>query len=173
MAGRTSCIISLCHGSLVFTEAFEAFMSPADTLQYIYSAWMFLFAVDLYFLQHPKNSFAHFCIITVATYSTLVNSVCTLCAVLLSSHVEMALSSIKSFTLELDGPADAAFVGGEVVSGQVVLELCRATRVHSMKVLGRGVATAHWLENRGMNSVYNDYTSKVTYFRKRQHLIRG
>ncbi|XP_005949085.1 arrestin domain-containing protein 2 isoform X4 [Haplochromis burtoni] len=84
----------------------------------------------------------------------------------------MALSSIKSFTLELDGPADAAFIGGEVVSGQVVLELCRATRVHSMKVLGRGVATAHWLENRGMNSVYNDYTSKVTYFRKRQHLIR-
>uniref|UniRef100_A0AAX7SUD6 Arrestin-like N-terminal domain-containing protein n=1 Tax=Astatotilapia calliptera TaxID=8154 RepID=A0AAX7SUD6_ASTCA len=85
----------------------------------------------------------------------------------------MALSSIKSFTLELDGPADAAFIGGEVVSGQVVLELRRATRVHSMKVLGRGVATAHWLENRGMNSVYNDYTSKVTYFRKRQHLIRA
>uniref|UniRef100_A0A3Q0RVR5 Arrestin-like N-terminal domain-containing protein n=1 Tax=Amphilophus citrinellus TaxID=61819 RepID=A0A3Q0RVR5_AMPCI len=85
----------------------------------------------------------------------------------------MTLSSIKSFTLELDGPADAAFTGGEVVSGQVVLELRRDTRVHSMKVLGRGVATAHWLENRGMNSVYNDYTSKITYFRKRQHLIRG
>ncbi|XP_030583359.1 arrestin domain-containing protein 2 isoform X2 [Archocentrus centrarchus] len=84
----------------------------------------------------------------------------------------MTLSSIKSFTLELDGPADAAFTGGEVVSGQVVLELRRDTRVHSMKVLGRGVATAHWLENRGMNSVYNDYTSKITYFRKRQHLIR-
>ncbi|KAI3368614.1 hypothetical protein L3Q82_025618, partial [Scortum barcoo] len=85
----------------------------------------------------------------------------------------MTLSSIRSFTLELDGPADAAFTGGEVVSGQVVLELRRDTRVHSMKVQGRGVATAHWLENRGMNSVYNDYTSKITYFRKRQHLIRG
>uniref|UniRef100_A0A4W6EX63 Arrestin-like N-terminal domain-containing protein n=1 Tax=Lates calcarifer TaxID=8187 RepID=A0A4W6EX63_LATCA len=85
----------------------------------------------------------------------------------------MTLSSIKSFTLELDGPADAAFTGGEVVSGQVVLDLRRDTRVHSMKVQGRGVATAHWLENRGMNSVYNDYTSKITYFRKRQHLIRG
>ena len=85
----------------------------------------------------------------------------------------MTLSTVKSFKLELDGPADAAFTGGEVVSGQVVLELRRDTRVHSMKVQGRGVATAHWLENRGMNSVYNDYTSKTTYFRKRQHLIRG
>ncbi|KAK5599525.1 hypothetical protein CRENBAI_019965 [Crenichthys baileyi] len=84
----------------------------------------------------------------------------------------MSLSSIKTFSLELDSPADAAFTVGEVVSGQVVLELCRDTRVHSMKVQGRGVATAHWLENRGMNSVYDDYTSKVTYFRKRQHLIR-
>ncbi|XP_068175704.1 arrestin domain-containing protein 3-like [Antennarius striatus] len=84
----------------------------------------------------------------------------------------MALSSVKSFTLELDGPPDAAFSGGEVVSGQVVLELRRDTRMYCMKVQGRGVATAHWLENKGMNSVYNDYTSKVTYFRKRQHLIR-
>lgn len=94
-------------------------------------------------------------------------------SVLFSHGSGMALSSIKSFTVELDGPADTAFVGGEIVSGQVVLELCRDTRVVSMKVQGRGVATAHWLENRGMNSVYNDYTSKVTYFRKRQHLIRG
>lgn len=93
--------------------------------------------------------------------------------VYLPSLTGMTLSSIKSFMLELDGPADAAFTGGEVVSGQVVLELRRDTRVHSMKVQGRGVATAHWLENRGMNSVYNDYTSKITYFRKRQHLIRG
>lgn len=91
----------------------------------------------------------------------------------LSSPLGMTLNSIKSFTLDLDGPADAAFTGGEVVSGQVILELRRDTRVHSMKVQGRGVATAHWLENRGMNSVYNDYTSKITYFRKRQHLIRG
>ncbi|XP_029285514.1 arrestin domain-containing protein 2-like isoform X1 [Cottoperca gobio] len=85
----------------------------------------------------------------------------------------MTLNTIKSFKLELDGPADAAFTGGEVVSGQVVLELRKDTRVHSMKVQGRGVAIAHWLENRGMNSVYNDYTSKITYFRKRQHLIRA
>lgn len=85
----------------------------------------------------------------------------------------MTLSSIKSFTLELDGGGDTAFSGGELVTGKVVLDLCRDTRVHSMKVQGRGVATAHWLENRGMNSVYNDYTSKITYFRKRQHLIQG
>lgn len=89
------------------------------------------------------------------------------------STPEMTLNNIKFFKLELDGPADAAFTGGELVSGQVVLELRRDTRVHSMKVQGRGVAIAHWLENRGMNSVYNDYTSNITYFRKRQHLIRG
>lgn len=87
----------------------------------------------------------------------------------------MTFRTIKSFKLELDGPADAVYSSGEAVSGQVVLELNRETKVRSMKVLGRGVATAHWLENRsvGMNSVYNDYTSKITYFRKRQHLIRG
>ncbi|XP_056132813.1 arrestin domain-containing protein 2-like [Lampris incognitus] len=87
----------------------------------------------------------------------------------------MTFSAIKSFTLELDGPADAVYSGGGVVSGQVVLELRRETGVRAMRVLGRGVATAHWLENRsvGMNSIYNDYTSKITYFRRRQHLIRG
>ncbi|KAM9796122.1 arrestin domain-containing protein 2 isoform X1 [Syngnathus typhle] len=87
--------------------------------------------------------------------------------------MSLKLNPIKSFKLELDSEGDAAFTGGEVVSGQVVLELHRDTKVHAMKVQGRGVATAHWLENRGMNSVYNDYTSRFTYFRKRQHLIRG
>lgn len=85
----------------------------------------------------------------------------------------MKLNCIKSFTVELDGPTEAAFMGGEVVSGVVVLELRKDTRVNSMKVQGRGVAMVHWLEDRGMNSVYNDYTSKITYFRKGQHLVRG
>ncbi|XP_066551433.1 arrestin domain-containing protein 3-like [Amia ocellicauda] len=87
----------------------------------------------------------------------------------------MQFKSIKSFTLELEGPADAVYTSGELLSGQVVLELNREVKVRALKVLGRGVATAHWLENRsvGMNTVYNDYTSKETYFRKRQHLIRG
>ncbi|KAK6320516.1 hypothetical protein J4Q44_G00096230 [Coregonus suidteri] len=87
----------------------------------------------------------------------------------------MTFNTIKSFKLELDGPGDAVYASSEIVSGQVVLELNRDTKVHSMKVLGRGVATAHWLENRsgGMKAVYNDYTSNITYFRKRQHLIRG
>lgn len=85
----------------------------------------------------------------------------------------MKLNCIKSFTVELDGSAEAAFSGGEVVSGLVVLELRKNTRVNSMKVQGRGVAMVHWLEDRGMHSVYNDYRSKITYFRKGQHLIRG
>ncbi|XP_028301452.1 arrestin domain-containing protein 2 isoform X2 [Gouania willdenowi] len=84
----------------------------------------------------------------------------------------MLLGAVKSFTLELYGAHDAAFTRGEVVAGQVVLELRRDIRVYSMKVQGRGVAEAHWLENRTMNSVHNDYTSKKTYFKRRQHLIR-
>ena len=87
----------------------------------------------------------------------------------------MAFSVLRSFTLELDRPSDAVYTSGEVVSGQVVLVLNNASKVRSMKVVGRGVAMAHWLENWtvGMNAEYNDYTSKITYFRKRQHLIRG
>uniref|UniRef100_A0A4W5LE61 Arrestin domain containing 2 n=1 Tax=Hucho hucho TaxID=62062 RepID=A0A4W5LE61_9TELE len=87
----------------------------------------------------------------------------------------MTFKTIKRFKLELDEPDDAVYASGEIVSGQVVLELNRETKVHSMKVIGRGVAAAHWVEDHsvGMNAVYNDYTSKITYFRKRQHLIRG
>eukprot|EP00063_Salmo_salar_P030013 XP_014004848.1 PREDICTED: arrestin domain-containing protein 2-like [Salmo salar] len=87
----------------------------------------------------------------------------------------MTFNTIKGFKLEFDGPGDAVYASSEILSGKVVLELNRDTKVDTMKVLGRGVATAHWLENRsgGMNAVYNDYTSKISYFRKRQHLIRG
>lgn len=87
----------------------------------------------------------------------------------------MAFQSVKLFALELDGPGDAVYSSGEMISGVVTLELNREIRVRALRVLGRGVAAAHWLENRsvGVNTVYNDYTSKITYFRKRQHLIRG
>lgn len=87
----------------------------------------------------------------------------------------MAFQSIKHFALVLDGPDDAVYNSGEMVTGVVVLELNRDIKVRALRVHGRGVATAHWLENRsvGVNTVYNDYTSKITYFRKRQHLIRG
>uniref|UniRef100_A0A673J7X2 Arrestin domain-containing protein 2-like n=2 Tax=Sinocyclocheilus rhinocerous TaxID=307959 RepID=A0A673J7X2_9TELE len=86
----------------------------------------------------------------------------------------MAFQSVKLFALELDGPEDAVYSSGEMVTGAVILELNREIKVRALRVLGRGVAAAHWLENRsvGVNTVYNDYTSKITYFRKRQHLIR-
>lgn len=64
MADRTSCIISLCHGSLVFTEALEAFMSPADTIVYI--LWLALSICSRpTFFTAPKNQFwtllQHYC----------------------------------------------------------------------------------------------------------------
>ncbi|XP_051967811.1 arrestin domain-containing protein 3-like [Xyrauchen texanus] len=87
----------------------------------------------------------------------------------------MAFQSITHFSLELDGSDDTVYSSGEMVTGIVVLEINREIKLRALSVHGRGVATAHWLDNRsvGVNTVYNDYTSKITYFRKRQHLIRG
>lgn len=87
----------------------------------------------------------------------------------------MTFRIICHFGLELDGPEDAMYTSGEVLSGKVVLELQREMRVSRLDVLGRGDATAHWLENRsaGVNTAYSDYTSKITYFRKKHRLIRG
>ncbi|XP_036441955.1 arrestin domain-containing protein 2 isoform X2 [Colossoma macropomum] len=86
----------------------------------------------------------------------------------------MTLQSIRRFALELDGPSDAVYSSGEVVSGKVVLELRGELKLSGLVVFGRGAATAHWLENRsaGVNTAYSDYTSKVIYFRKKQRLIR-
>lgn len=87
----------------------------------------------------------------------------------------MPFKSIKSFSVELEGPEDAVFTSGEMVYGKVVLDLGREIKVRSLKVAGSGVATVHWIQNRsvGMNIVYNDYSSSQTYFRKRYRLIRG
>ncbi|XP_062868980.1 arrestin domain-containing protein 2 isoform X2 [Trichomycterus rosablanca] len=86
----------------------------------------------------------------------------------------MTFKTIKHFALELDGARDAVYTSGETVRGKVVLELNRQIDIRALKVLGRGVATAHWLEHRGVgvNTVYNDYTSKITYFRRKEHLIQ-
>ncbi|MCJ8737899.1 hypothetical protein PDJAM_G00029310 [Pangasius djambal] len=87
----------------------------------------------------------------------------------------MDLKSIRRLAVELDRPGEAVYSSGETVSGRVLLDLHRQMDIRALKVQGRGVASAHWLEHRGIgvNTVYNDYTSKITYFRKRQHLIRG
>lgn len=89
----------------------------------------------------------------------------------------MELTGIRRFAVELDGPGpgEAVYSSGDSVSGRVVLELHRRLDIRALKVQGRGVASAHWLEHRGIgvNTVYNDYTSKITYFRRRQHLVRG
>ncbi|XP_017333226.1 arrestin domain-containing protein 2 isoform X2 [Ictalurus punctatus] len=86
----------------------------------------------------------------------------------------MDLKGLRRFALELDAPGEAVYSSGETVSGKVVLELQRQMDISALKVQGRGTASAHWLEHRGVgvNTVYNDYTSRITYFRKRQHLIQ-
>ncbi|XP_041085110.1 arrestin domain-containing protein 2-like isoform X4 [Polyodon spathula] len=86
----------------------------------------------------------------------------------------MFFKSLKSFSVELEAPEDAVFTLGEMVCGKVVLDLGREIRVRSLKVVGSGEATVHWIQNRsvGVNIVYNDYSSSQTYFRKRLRLIR-
>ncbi|GAA6102493.1 arrestin domain-containing protein 2 isoform X2 [Tachysurus ichikawai] len=85
------------------------------------------------------------------------------------------MSCIRLFALELDCPGDPVYRSGEAVNGKVVLELHRQMDIRALKVQSSGVAFAHWLEQRGIgvNTLYNDYTSQITYFRKRQHLIVG
>ncbi|KAM9112071.1 arrestin domain-containing protein 2 isoform 2-T2 [Pangshura tecta] len=85
------------------------------------------------------------------------------------------LGKIRSFALELAaGPARGGYRGGELLSGQVVLELSAALRVRALEVCARGLATAHWLESRsvGMNTVYSDYSAYEPYLRARCQLLR-
>ncbi|KAM3938493.1 arrestin domain-containing protein 2 isoform 2-T2 [Leptodactylus fuscus] len=86
----------------------------------------------------------------------------------------MHFSKITDFSVELSPSAYGVYSGGEVLTGQVVLELCKPMTVSTLEVCARGLATVHWLETRsiGMNTVYSDFTAHETYLRKRQHLIR-
>ncbi|XP_040273597.1 arrestin domain-containing protein 2 isoform X2 [Bufo bufo] len=86
----------------------------------------------------------------------------------------MHFSKITDFSVELSPSAYGVYTAGDVLTGQVALELCKAMRVTALEVCARGLATVHWLETRsiGMNTVYSDFTAHETYLRKRQHLIR-
>ncbi|XP_067417240.1 arrestin domain-containing protein 2 isoform X3 [Emydura macquarii macquarii] len=85
------------------------------------------------------------------------------------------LGAIRSFVLELDGGrAPGAHRGGELLSGQVVLELGRALRLRALEVCARGLASAHWLESRslGTNTVYSEHRAAQPYLRQRRQLVR-
>ncbi|XP_029469976.1 arrestin domain-containing protein 2 isoform X2 [Rhinatrema bivittatum] len=88
----------------------------------------------------------------------------------------MNFGKIRSFSVALEhGPGGTGVHGsGELVSGQVLLELSQSMKVTALEVCARGLATVHWLESKnvGMNTVYSDYTAYESYLRKRQHLIR-
>lgn len=84
-------------------------------------------------------------------------------------------SKITDFSVELSPSSYGVYTAGELLSGQVVVELCKALKISALEVCARGLATVHWLETRsiGMNTVYSDFTAHETYLRKRHHLIRG
>uniref|UniRef100_A0A8D0H078 Arrestin domain containing 2 n=1 Tax=Sphenodon punctatus TaxID=8508 RepID=A0A8D0H078_SPHPU len=81
-------------------------------------------------------------------------------------------SKIQVFAVDLN-TSQAVYRGGELLLGQVVLEISRMIKVRALEVCARGRAMAHWLESRsmGLNTVYSDYTAYETYLRGRQHLI--
>ncbi|XP_040179096.1 arrestin domain-containing protein 2 isoform X2 [Rana temporaria] len=83
-------------------------------------------------------------------------------------------SKIIDFSVELSPSSCGVYTTGELLSGQVVVELCKALKISALEVCARGLATVHWLETRsiGMNTVYSDFTAHETYLRKRHHLIR-
>lgn len=83
-------------------------------------------------------------------------------------------SKITDFSVELSPSSYGVYTAGELLSGQVVVELCKALKISALEVCATGLATVHWLETRsiGMNTVYSDFTAHETYLRKRHHLIR-
>ncbi|XP_075060828.1 arrestin domain-containing protein 2 isoform X2 [Mixophyes fleayi] len=86
----------------------------------------------------------------------------------------MQFSKITDFTLDLCPSVYGVYTAGEILTGHVVLELCKTMSISALEVCARGLATVHWLETRsiGMNTVYSDFTAHETYLRKRHHLIR-
>nr|XP_028569610.1 arrestin domain-containing protein 2 isoform X2 [Podarcis muralis] len=82
---------------------------------------------------------------------------------------------VRGFKVQLDGHLGGGTVyrGGEVLSGQVVLDVAKRVKVRALAVCARGLATAHWLEGKsvGMNTIYSDYTAFQTYLRRKTHLI--
>uniref|UniRef100_UPI00398E95AD arrestin domain-containing protein 2 isoform X2 n=1 Tax=Pristiophorus japonicus TaxID=55135 RepID=UPI00398E95AD len=92
---------------------------------------------------------------------------------LLEDKAEMKVGKIRGFSLEADRADDAVYSRGQSVCGRVVVELRAAVRVRSLAVYAKGMASVHWLESRsvGMNTVYSDYSSFHTYFKKRQQAI--
>ncbi|GCB70950.1 hypothetical protein scyTo_0008730 [Scyliorhinus torazame] len=87
----------------------------------------------------------------------------------------MKVGKIRGFDLVPDRVEDSVYTRGQVVAGRVLLDLRAAVRVRSLHISAKGMAAVHWLESRsiGMNTVYSDYSSYETYFKKRQHVIRG
>ncbi|XP_067872128.1 arrestin domain-containing protein 2 isoform X2 [Heterodontus francisci] len=86
----------------------------------------------------------------------------------------MKVGKIRGFRLVPDRVEDSVYSRGQLVSGRVILDLRAAVHVRSLQICAKGMAAVHWLESRsiGMNTVYSDYSSYETYFRKRQHAIR-
>ncbi|XP_075720139.1 arrestin domain-containing protein 2 isoform X2 [Rhinoderma darwinii] len=86
----------------------------------------------------------------------------------------MHFSKITDFNVDLCPSVYRVYTAGDVLMGQVALELCKPMRVSALEICATGLATVHWLETRsiGMNTVYSDFTEHEIYLRKRQQLIR-
>lgn len=91
----------------------------------------------------------------------------------------MIFNKLKKFLVIFDSPElDCApvFSSGDVVSGRVVLELFRETKVDSLKLHAEGFAKVHWTESRsaGSSTAYTqNYSDEVEYLNRREVLLQA
>ncbi|KAG2464283.1 ARRD2 protein, partial [Polypterus senegalus] len=91
----------------------------------------------------------------------------------------MLFEQLKKFRIVLDSSEDGTppvFSSGDVLSGRVLLELSRTSRVTSLKLHAVGYAKVHWTESRsaGSSSAYTqNYSDEVDFLNHRETLLQA
>ncbi|XP_055017899.1 arrestin domain-containing protein 3-like [Boleophthalmus pectinirostris] len=79
--------------------------------------------------------------------------------------------TIESFSIEYDANnKDNVFSKGDTISGRVVLELSKETKLNRLIVKAKGKATVRWTEHYGPR-LHITYTAKEKYFSIEKHLL--
>ncbi|XP_028672511.1 arrestin domain-containing protein 2 isoform X1 [Erpetoichthys calabaricus] len=91
----------------------------------------------------------------------------------------MLFEQLKKFRIVLESSEDGTppvFSSGDVLSGRVLLELSRTSRVTSLKLHAVGYAKVHWTESRsaGSSSAYTqNYSDEVDFLNHRETLLQA
>ncbi|XP_056132013.1 arrestin domain-containing protein 2-like [Lampris incognitus] len=91
----------------------------------------------------------------------------------------MIFDKLNKFYIVFDSPeidSPPVFSSGDVVSGKVVLEFARQSKVESLKLHAEGFAKVHWTESRsaGSSTAYTqNYSDEVEYLNRREVLLQA